>query len=579
MYVVIPVIALSQIPNTFHSSDLFRLTSLLVFTILILLFNQKYFNINHIIQILPIILILIYSVNELILRNDLTSYLIGRFNRYGGTISLFCFFIFFVLSTNANLKARENFTKSIFSTYILFTIHGLLTLFGIINNYIFFDANDRRLEESKVLSLTFGNPNMASAFLGISISIHLFVLLFKELKGYVYQVPLFLINVYLLYRTESIQGWVLVLISILLYLFLILRRRIIKLNLKSYLLICIFSISAIALIFLNISRIREFIVVGGNAVARINYWKASIRIWQDYKYTGVGIDNLGEYSTFYRDPVLVKQEGIWTIPDRTHNVAIDHFVNGGIFAGLLWLVLIVSVSFLAVKIILSDRKSFISVYDFCIVIIWFGYLIQSLLSVDHILLTLIGFCSAGLIVSKGEESLDTKILKKYKSIYSTVVLLIVLLLFSLSQLRLDYSVNQFLNKGKTENLDKIYNAKFIDQQSLLDVVVKVSGDKQFKLAALLGDKLLKLNPYAHQAYYAKSVFLESEGEILKAKSEMEKAHNVDKYNSVYTLSLGIYEFNLKNYPKAKFWLNETLNLNPNQQGIEILQRSISEKSP
>ena len=153
------------------------------------------------------------------------------------------------------------------------------------------------------------------------------------------------------------------------------------------------------------------------------------------------------------------------------------------------------------------------------------------------------------------------------------------MLFSLSQLRLDYSVNQFLNRGNTEKLDKIYNAKFIDQQSLLDVVVKVSGDKQFKLAALLGDKLLKLNPYAHQAYYAKSVFLESEGEILKAKSEMEKAHNMDKYNSVYTLSIGIYEFNLKNYPKAKFWLSETLNLNPNQQGIEILQRSISEKSP
>jgi O-antigen ligase len=528
---------------------------------------------------LPIILILIYSVNQLILRNDLTSFLIGRFNRYGGIISLVCFTIFFILSSNANLKARENFTKSILSTYILFTIYGLLTLFGIINNYKVFDANERRLEESNVLSLTFGNPNMASAFLGISISIHLFILLFKELKGYVYQVPLFLINVYLLYRTESIQGWVLVLICLLLYSFLVFRRKMGTLKLKKYLLITLISISTIVILFLNFSRIREIVVVGGNAVARINYWKASIRIWQDYKFTGVGIDNLGEYSTFYRNQGLAKQEGIWTIPDRTHNVALDHFVNGGIFAGLLWLVLIVSVSFLAVKIILSDRKSIISVYDFSIVIIWFGYLIQSLLSVDHILLTLIGFCSAGLIVSKGEESLDTKILKKYKSIYSTVVLLIVLLLFSLSQLRLDYSVNQFLNKGKTENLDKIYNAKFIDQQSLLDVVVKVSGDKQFKLAALLGDKLLKLNPYAHQAYYAKSVFLESEGEILKAKSEMEKAHNVDKYNSVYTLSLGIYEFNLKNYPKAKFWLNETLNLNPNQQGIEILQRSLSEKSP
>ena len=86
-----------------------------------------------------------------------------------------------------------------------------------------------------------------------------------------------------------------------------------------------------------------------------------------------------------------------------------------------------------------------------------------------------------------------------------------------------------------------------------------------------------MNSYAHQAYYAKSVFLESEGEIYGAKVEMEKAHMVDKYNSVYTLSIGIYEFNLKNYSKAKFWLNETISLNPNQQGIENLQRSLSDK--
>ena len=111
----------------------------------------------------------------------------------------------------------------------------------------------------------------------------------------------------------------------------------------------------------------------------------------------------------------------------------------------------------------------------------------------------------------------------------------------------------------------------------MDVCVKLGGDKQFKLASALANKLLKVNPYASQAYYANSVLLESEGNLVAAKSEMEKAHRFDKYNSVYTLSLGIYEFNLKNYPKAQFWLKETINLNPNQQGNEILQRLLADK--
>ena len=137
-------------------------------------------------------------------------------------------------------------------------------------------------------------------------------------------------------------------------------------------------------------------------------------------------------------------------------------------------------------------------------------------------------------------------------------------------------MNQFLSKGNTKVLDKLYKTNFVEQQSFLDIVVKLSGDKQFKLASLFADKLLIVNPYAHQAYYAKSVFYESEKDLTKAKLEMEKAHTYDKFNSVYTLSLGIYEYNLKNYPKAYYWLDETVKLNPTQQGIEILKNLLDQ---
>jgi len=577
MYMVIPILALSQVPQLFYSTDLLRLSNLLFFTLIVLLCNYKYLQINQLIQAIPILLILIYSFNQLILGNDLTSFLLGRFNRYGGIISLICFSIFYILSSNTNLGVRKDFIKSLYVAYMLLMVYGVLTATGLADYLLNFNVNESKPVVPNALSLTFGNPNMASAFLGMCISMHLFLILFKEFKANMVQIPLLITNIYLLYCTKSIQGWLILSINLSLYLFLIIRRKKKSLNIKSFLLFALLTIPSIVLIVYNLPRLKEIFIIGGHAEARINYWKASLRIWNEHLFTGVGIDNLGEYSTFYRDQTLAKQEGIWTIPDRTHNVVLDHLVNGGIFAGLIWLIFIVTVSIQASKIIFKDRKSPISIYDFSVVIIWVGYLIQSLLSVDHIILTLIGYCSAGLIVSKNVEDMNAKISNMYKKIYSIASILILLMIFTLYQIRLDYSLNQFLKIGKSENLERIYNAKFIDQQSLLDVVVKVTADKQFKLASLLGDKLLKLNSYAHQAYYAKSVFLESEGEIYGAKVEMEKAHMVDKYNSVYTLSIGIYEFNLKNYSKAKFWLNETISLNPNQQGIENLQRSLSDK--
>jgi tetratricopeptide (TPR) repeat protein len=290
----------------------------------------------------------------------------------------------------------------------------------------------------------------------------------------------------------------------------------------------------------------------------------------------VGLDNLGQVATFYRDSELAKQEGIWTIPDRTHNVPLDHLVNGGVLAFVLWIVFISIITILAFRKIFRKIGVASPVIDFSVCLIWFGYLFQSLISVDHIFLTLIGYLSAGLIF--GDYLYERNNHKSYGKRFVPFFLVaqITLVGFMINQLILSYNVNQFLNRGNTQVLDKIYNTRFIEQQSFLDTVVKLSGDKQFKLAALFSEKLLIVNPYAHQAYYAKSVFYESEKDLIKAKREMEKAHTYDKFNSVYTLSLGIYEYNLKNYPKAYYWLTETAKLNPTQQGIEILKNSLDQ---
>jgi hypothetical protein len=455
-------------------------------------------------------------------------------------------------------------------------IHGVLTFFSFLPADTYYDANDKIVKSSTDLSLTFGNPNLASAFLGIAMSVHLYSILYKIYKNNYLQCIILILGLFVLLKTNSIQGWLILFFNSVILVSHYLIRSNFNIFFRYKFAFLVIAISTLLTIFFSFRNIWQFLYVNGNIAARLNYWKASIQIWGDYKLTGVGLDNLGEFSTFYRDIELAKQEGQWTAPDRTHNVLLDHLVNGGILAFVLWAIFIGLVSTLAFRKVFKRNGISQQFSDFSVCLIWFGYLFQSLISVDHIFLTLIGYLSAGIIIG---DYLDERNNNKSYGKISTLFLLIVhitLVIFMINQLKLSYNVNQFLNKGNTQVLDKIYNTRFIEQQSFLDTVVKLSGDKQFKLASLFSDKLLKVNPYAHQAYYAKSVFYESEKDLIKAKREMEKAHTYDKFNSVYTLSLGIYEFKLKNYPKAYYWLTETVKLNPTQQGIKILKNSLDQ---
>lgn len=577
LFAILPILHLTQVQNVTHEgADLLRLFIFSLYTLIILLYFRNYFKLKNKIILIPLLLIFVYLVNQIILGNDITSFILGKYNRFGGLVTLICLTVYFILVTNLGDQARPAFSKTIYITYLLMMGQGILTYFRVLPNDTYLDPADGIVKPTSYLVLGFGNPNIASALMGITLSIHLFFILQKIFKILLVQSCIFIVGLFILYKTGSIQGWLILFFNfaiIVIYLSKIHRNQI-RTKLKVIYSIII-SIISIALI-LNIKVIWTNLFVSGNVAARINYWKSSIRIWGDYKLTGVGLDNLGEVATYYRDFELAKQEGLWTIADRSHNVILDHLVNGGLFGFLIWIAFIGAVTFMAFRKILQSPKDSVSVYEIGIILIWVGYLLQSLISVDHLFLTLLGYISAGFIVGEYISKINNEKQKDRKSYLFFVVPLVVLLLFQINQIIFSYNVNQFLSKGNTKALEKIYNAKYIEQQSYLDTVVKLGGDKQFQLAHAFALKLLKINPFASQAYYANSVYYESIKNLPQAKLEMQKAHEFDKFNSVYTLSLGIYEFNLKNFDKANYWLNETIKLNPSQKGIEVLKNSLAQ---
>ena len=93
----------------------------------------------------------------------------------------------------------------------------------------------------------------------------------------------------------------------------------------------------------------------------------------------------------------------------------------------------------------------------------------------------------------------------------------------------------------------------------------------------LAEKLLTHRSSSHQAYYVKSVYLESKGDLVGARDQMLTAHDLDPLNPIYILSLGIFELNLGNLEKAKMYAQKVRILNPDQQGLILLEQAIGQK--
>ena len=60
---------------------------------------------------------------------------------------------------------------------------------------------------------------------------------------------------------------------------------------------------------------------------------------------------------------------------------------------------------------------------------------------------------------------------------------------------------------------------------------------------------------------------------------MRMAHDADKWNPTYLLGLSIYELNTGNYSLARAYLERVISIDPDQQGVKIVQERLTQLSP
>jgi O-antigen ligase len=339
-----------------------------------------------------------YAVSAIINKVPFIESLVGNYQRNFGLLywaSVVCIFIIF---SSKDFRVDKFLFQAlpIFAAVALF--YGLLQRLDV-------DPLPWKNEFNSV-QLTLGNPNFAGALLGM-ISV-------VFLDGMVRNEKIFLrisyffmwcLNLFVAQGTNSLQSYVLIVVSSSVYISTLFQKskndRFRMLSKSLFFLIFITPIFVLFTIFSKIQFLANFkakFYFEGNVEARLDYWNIGLHIFKDHFFIGVGPDQFQKYAALYRDANQILRDGTFVIPDKAHNTLIDQFANGGVFVGLLWCLLVILISFQAIKLSTVELEHNTRVRISILSSLWFSYIFQAFISPDQIQLSVLGFISASLII-------------------------------------------------------------------------------------------------------------------------------------------------------------------------------------
>lgn len=247
----------------------------------------------------------------------------------------------------------------------------------------------------KIMIATLGNLNFMSSFLGLtSISYTARVLVKKsQIITKIFFFILTAVNIFLVAKSESIQGIGVYFAGITLLASFYIRRKI------SF---------AKAIWFLLTSSFVGFLSLLGTAgvgplsglrqdtvVFRLDYWRAGLNMLRANPLNGVGLDSYGDFYRQYRDLEAVTRTGQQRVTNTAHNIFLDIFAGAGVLAGTLFLLLM----FVCLFAILMELKRNTAIPDFQVFgAMWSGFIVFCCISINQIGVGIWGFIFTGLII-------------------------------------------------------------------------------------------------------------------------------------------------------------------------------------
>jgi len=590
---IVPIMFLSVIPVLYDPTTLPRsLIIAIIPAILILLRPAKVLKTN-LASLMLGLLIFIYFLSYFINKQNYANFLHGSYGRNFGILTLFGLFFIFVISSSSNGTGFKYWVITLRITVLISIIYALVQLLN-------FDPIN--WQKFSGFTLTLGNPNFSGAFMAILSNIFLYHSIIRK-KYKIINFLMYCLTLFLCYLNGSLQSLIIIVINLMLYyLFYFNPTNQVKfqsflprINTRLYKYLTIIPASLLILVVYLLDAFTYFSKLG-NMESRLRYWRAGVEIFKDHWTFGIGIEGVQRFIGQYRQISDVNIEGIFIYSDRLHNVALDHLVSGGVFAGITYSIFISLVFYRIYILHRADLKLEERSKLFLLGSVWTGYFFQSMISPDHLILSALGYLSAGLLFTiPASSQMQTN--KKYKIningkkllnlnktliMKSTALICIVISVITYTKaINVDYAANQYLSGSDRENiflnriLNEWPNSQILEEVGISEIKKPVDNCVLIKE---ISSRIISISYRNSNGWYLKTVCDEKSGNLNEALESISEAIKFDPLNPVYLVSRGVLEYNTGQIRNLKATIDQIKRINPNQSYLKELETLWLEKT-
>jgi O-antigen ligase len=528
------------------------------------------------IVVLPFAVFIGYLISALINGQELASLYLGGYQRNFGVATWLALAIVFLIGAQGDVKIRG---------YLDWVLPGVLIAglgYGLLQ---FLDKDPLPWTNPyNAVSLTLGNPNFAGAFFGILSVVAVSRIFIGESIGLkVFGVLLFAATVFISLKTKSLQSPLLIIGGVLV--FALLSNigvkngvgRVVKFASSGVLGA---AVVGIVVLFTGggsfLATAREKLFFQGSVAQRLDYWRTGFEIWKDHPIFGVGTDQFQRYAAIYRTPEQLKRDGVFVIPDKSHNVLIDHFANGGLIVGLIWIAFVCSVFYMLINALKNNVKIQVRRDLALLGTMWSTYVLQALISPDQLVLSLIGYSSAGLIA--GIYLKDAAVIKvdPFFVRSTTAFVLVLVVVISGRVLVANADAKKVLDGQITgvapilKVIDAWPNAKTTE----LIGIQEINKPNNCAFANQISDRLLKYDDRSAQGWYMKAICYNSERNFAKAVEAVSMSVKFDPINTSYLVGKAKLEIAAARATDAKATIAKITEVDPTNAELPALNASV-----
>ena len=520
-------------------------------------FNKtEFFKIERVVFIIVVCFLSLAYLSSIINKQNLYNSAMGAWGRNNGLISLTAFlFIFLMFSSIKNQPLPKFLLSNLVVLGFFLSVYAWLQHFklDIISNLF-------PSYQPPGITLTLGNSNFASAFLGLTFTasmgfalnsinaksmrlaalfsgfIHIPLIPLLDTQGRIIFAVGGLIVVGVWLSTSSNRVW----------------RKISYGYWAISTLIGFLGLSGLFGFGIFSERLSNDVV---NLKDRYYHWISALNMMKDHMFFGVGIDAFGDYYRRYRtEESIILRGTAMSGTDNAHNSFLQYGATGGAPLLLVYAVLILFILWRSLKAfkLQSDKRLVGTLFA-----VWIGYQVQSLVSIEQIGISIWNWALGGILVNLSfesksvmdkaqEKSVNTqneiKILPKITAFLSTG-LIFSSLFFVLPSIANDRQINQqleILNSAKSreqivDSLDTILQLTLSSKQPKFRMIVADTlGTRGYIAEAFkLADQTTKDFPTFLTGWEIAATILEGNNQKSEAVYYRTKTVELDPLNQIF----------------------------------------------